>query len=252
MSKQFIDFQGKKIIVAGASSGIGRQIAQTLNEYGASVIAMARREDKLQGLVTGLAGEGNRYYVADLSQTEGIEHLLKQIVAEVGPVDGLVYSAGISYDRPLGLCKPAVVRQLFDINFFGFFEMVRVLAKKNNHNAGFSVVGISSAAADGANKSQSVYSASKAAMDASVKVIAQELGSKGIRVNTIRPGMINTEMYQKYKENFGEHGDVRLVSRQFLGVGETIDIANATTYLLSEKAKFITGINMSVDGGCAC
>ena len=250
MSKQFIDFQGKKIIVAGASSGIGRQIAQTLNEYGASVIAMARREDKLQGLVTGLAGEGNRYYVADLSQTEGIEHLLKQIVAEVGPVDGLVYSAGISYDRPLGLCKPAVVRQLFDINFFGFFEMVRVLAKKNNHNAGFSVVGISSAAADGANKS--VYSASKAAMDASVKVMAQELGSKGIRINTIRPGMVNTEMYQKYKENYGEHGDERLFSRQFLGVGEPVDIANAAAYLLSEKSRFITGIHMSVDGGCAC
>ncbi len=249
MDSNFVDFRGKKVLVAGASSGIGRQISITLNNYGATIIAVARSEDKLQDLVSNLHESNNKYYSADLSATDNIESLVKRITSENGPLDGFVYSAGISYDRPLSMCKPSVVQQMFSINFFGFYEMVRVLTKKKNYNPGFSIVGISSAAADGANKSQSVYSASKAAMDASIKVIAQEVGPKGIRINTIRPGMINTDMYKRYQSEFGEAGDQLILSRQFLGIGETVDIANAVCFLLSEKAKFVTGIHMSVDGG---
>jgi len=250
--KNFIDFTEKTVIIAGASSGIGKKTAEILNSYGAKIIAIARREEKLQELIANLGREDNKYYAVDLLKTSEIEGALKIIKNENGPVDGLVYTSGIGDPRPVKMAKPDFLERMMRINFFGFYEMVRIITKKGFYNPGMSIVGISSCASINGSKSQSVYSATKAAMDAAVRVMAQEYADKGIRINTVRPGMVKTAMYKGFLDSLGERGNELLLNKQFMGVGETEDIANAIAFLLSSVSNFTTGAHFSIDGGNTC
>ena len=247
-----MDFTGKQILVAGASSGIGRKTAEMLSKHGAKVILAARREDKLQEVLAVLEGTGHSYYVADFSQVDHIEPLVRQIVNEHGSLDGMVYSSGMGSSRPVKVSKPDFVQDMFKVNFFGFFELVRCIAKRGMYNPGMSIVGLSSCAAIDGDKSQSVYSASKAAMDAAVRVMAQEYADKRIRLNTIRPGMVKTAMYESTVDGLGEEFHEHLKQKQFMGIGETSDIANMIIFLLSPLSKFTTGAHFSIDGGNTC
>ena len=242
----------KKILIAGSSSGIGKKTAELLSGLGAEVILLARREELLKETLAGLSGTGHSYYVADLSELGKIDLLLKSIVAEQGILDGLVYCSGMGDSRPVKVAKPEFVQQMMTINFFAFYEMVRCITKRGRFNPGMSIVGLSSCAAVDPAKSQSVYSASKAAMDAAVQVMAQEYADKGVRVNTVRPGMVRTAMYQIVLDDIGEEFNEDFNKKQFLGVGETEDIANVIAFLLSPLSKFTTGAHFSVDGGNTC
>lgn len=247
-----LDFCGKKILIAGASSGIGRKTAELLASLEANVILVARREDKLKEVLSGLDGTGHSYYVMDFAQIDRIEPLTKMIVSEQGPLDGMVYCSGMGSSRPVKVSKPEFVQDMFKVNFFGFFEIVRCIAKRGRFNPGMSVVGLSSCAAIDGDKSQSVYSASKAAMDAAVRVMAQEYADKQIRFNTVRPGMVKTAMYESTVEGLGEEFHEHLKQKQFMGIGETSDVANMIVFLLSPLSKFTTGAHFSVDGGNTC
>ena len=215
----YLNFAGKKIVVTGASSGIGRQTAITLSEFGASVILIARREEKLKEVLSKLTGEGHNYYCLDLSDTSNIEAGIKNIVVDNGPVDGLVYAAGIDVSLPLQLFKPEKIKDVFDINYFGFIETVRQLCRKGRFNPGMRIVGLSSIAAKCGDKTHTAYSASKAAMDASVRCLAKELADRDIHINTIAPAMTNTNIYEEFYAKHGEEAKSELVKRQYLGIG---------------------------------
>lgn len=247
-----IDLTDKKIVVTGASSGIGKQTAITLSQIGAKLILVARREEKLQEVIQQLEGDGHSYYCADLSVVNDIEDLVKRIVAEQGKLDGMVYCAGITMNVPLAQLKPEKLQTLFDINFFAFTEFVRQVTKKNRFNEGMRIVGISSTASFIGNKAHEAYSASKAAMNGIIRCMAKELADKGICINAIAPGMVATEMYEEYLlSNGGEESEAnqRLRKRQYLGIGKTTDIANAIAFMLSSASRFISGITLPVDGG---
>lgn len=247
----FINLTGKKIVVAGSSSGIGRKTALLLNELGASVILIARREDKLKEVLSKMSGNGNTYYIADFSDLGSLEMLFKKMVVEQGPLDGLVYSVGVSMSLPLQMFKPEKLNRIFTTNFFAFVECVRQVCKKGRYNEGMRIVGVSSIASLKGDKAHLGYSASKAAMDAAVRCIAKEVAEKGIRINTVAPAMTRTEMYTGFLDNGGGNDTENraLLSRQYLGIAETDDVANAIAFLLSDKASFITGITLPVDGG---
>ena len=249
--ENIINLEERRIVVTGASSGIGKETAILLSRMGAKLILVARRKEKLCEVMDSLSGEGHAFYCADLRQINGIEDLVKTIVSEQGKLDGLVYSAGVSISIPLMQFKPEKVREVFDINFFGFFEMVRQVCKKGRFNEGMRIVGVSSTAAVKGSKTQAVYSASKAAMDGAVRGIAKEVADKKICINTVAPGMTATDMYTNYLNRYGEDSDTNqeLLRRQYLGIVNTADIANAIAYLISPAARFITGTSLLVDGG---
>lgn len=249
--ENIIDLTGRKIIVVGASSGIGRQTAKTLDSVGASVIPIARREDKLAELVNELGERSDKYYVSDVSELDTIETLIKKIIEDNGPIDGMVYAAGIGTSTALMQCKPEKVKQMFDVNYFGFVETVRQICRKGRFNPGMRIVGVSSTASLRGDKAKTIYSSSKAAMNSAVRCIAKEVAEKGICINAVAPAMTATEMYNHFIEKFGEDSasNEELLKRQYLGIARTEDIANAIAFLISPAARFITGITLPVDGG---
>lgn len=137
-----------------------------------------------------------------------------------------------------------------DINFGSFVEMVRCLSKKGSFNAGMSMVGVSSIAAQQGNQTKTAYAASKAAMDAAVRCLGKELAPKNIRINTVAPALIDTAIFDNFKNNSVGSADAEnVVARQYLGVGHPEDVANMIAYLLSDASKFISGSTVAVDGG---
>lgn len=246
-----IDLTGKRILVVGASSGIGKQTAVTLSKVGAKLSLVARSEDKLIETIRLMDGDEHDYFVADVSKVELIESLIKQIINKNGPIDGMVYSAGVGTALPLMQSKPEKVQSAFNVNFFGFFEVVRQICRKGRFNPGLRIVGVSSCASLRGDKSKAIYSSSKSAMDSAVRCMAKELADKGICINTVAPSMTATELYDRYIEKYGEDSATNneLLSRQYLGIAQPQDIANAIVFLISPAARFITGITMPVDGG---
>lgn len=245
-----IDLLDKRILVTGASSGIGKETALLISRFGAKVIMVARREEKLEQNLSKLDGEGHSYYSYDLKDIDSIEALIKEIISENGKIDGFVHSAGIGSTRPLKMLKPRFIREVMEINFYSFVEIVRCISKKSNYNKGMSIIGISSVASLQGNQSKTAYCASKAAMDAAVRCMAKELAPKGIRVNTVMPALINTDIYKNFLEKGAEAEDARnVIARQYLGIGDPVDVANTVIFLLDKSSKFITGTSIAIDGG---
>lgn len=249
---QLVDLSGRSIVVTGASSGIGRQTAITLSRLGARLILIARRKEKLEEVIAELEGTGHVYYPADLSVVEDIKALFQQICQEQGACDGMVYSAGVGTSIPVMQLVPEKLQRILDINFNAFVECVRQICKKGRFNKGMRIVGVSSIASLCGDKTHTGYAASKAAMDAAVRCIAQEVAPKEICINTVAPAMTATEMYEGFKTNYGgedSESNQYLLRRQYLGIAQPEDIANAIAFLISPAARFITGITLPVDGG---
>lgn len=244
-----VDLTNKKILVVGASQGIGAQVALTLSKLEAQLILVARNEEKLKYVLEGLEGEKHQYYCMDVKQLDVLEDFVKEIVDRTGPLDGMVYCAGMTDDRPLAMAKPPIVQEVLQTNLQGFIELVRCVTKKKNFNPGMRIVGISSIASLRGAKARTIYSASKAGMDGAVRSMAIELAGKGICINTVAPAIINTEMYEKMLNSAGEKALEDKLKRQYLGLGKPEDVANAVAFLISPAARLITGNCLPVDGG---
>lgn len=242
-----INLSGKKIVIAGASSGIGRRTAIALSREGAKVVLLARREEKLQEVLGELDGSGHSYYATDLSELDAIADLFRQIYDQHGKMDGMVYAAGIGNNIPLMQIKSDMLKRMFDINFFGFVECVRQICRRGRFNDGMRIVGISSIASFIGEKSHIAYASSKGAMNTAIKGMAHELAGKGICINAVAPGWVDTEMYRE-----AEGAAIDLDSswdRQYMGLIKEEDVASAICFLLSPAAHYITGVILPVDGG---
>ncbi|MBQ6066473.1 MAG: SDR family oxidoreductase [Clostridia bacterium] len=248
----YLNLSGKHILVTGASSGIGRETALQLSKIGAKVSMLDRNAERLSDTLSQAVGQGHHAYEVDLADIESLEEKVKRIIQEAGPFDGFVQCAGITEDLPFGNYKYARLHNIMTVNFYSFFELVRVMTKKGRYHEGMSIVALSSSTANCGTIAQSAYGASKAAMNGAMRCMARELAPKGIRVNTILPGPTNTEMYRAHLElkgNLEQEPGAKKVGRNYLGMNEPVDVANAVIFLLSPASRMITGIELPVDGG---
>lgn len=236
-------------IVTGASSGIGRETALLLNELGASVIAIARNEQRLAQMKAEAKFPENMFIeIKDLAENiENLPKYVKSLKEKYTKFSGLVYCSGISCVKPLQILDYEIIKKVFEINYYAPILLTKGLAdRRNNIGKGCSFVYISSIDALASTKGQPAYSGSKAALSASIKTISKELAPQGIRANCILPSMIKTQMTYNLKDILKpEDGDE---SYPF-GWGETIDVANLAIFLLSDKSKFISGQNYVLDSG---
>jgi NAD(P)-dependent dehydrogenase (short-subunit alcohol dehydrogenase family) len=248
-----MNFESKRILVTGGSSGIGRATAHLLSQLGAKVVLLARNEERLQHTLAGLAGSGHSKYVFDLSSSaDEIPLLLKKIAQEQGPLAGLFHAAGISVTLPLRIVKEKHIDQVFAASIKAALMLTKGFCQASVSATGGSIVLMSSVYGVRGNRGLSVYSASKAAVDGAVRSLAVELAGKGIRLNSIIAGAVQTEMHAEIISKLNEAGIAEYQKKHLLGFGTSEDIANAACFLLSDASKWITGTSMVVDGGYCC
>lgn len=237
--------EGKKILVTGASSGIGQATAIECSKMGAHLIVTARNEERLNETMNMLEGDGHSQVIAELTNHEDIQ----KIVSSIDHIDGLVLSAGRGYSRPILFCDREEFNKVFEINFFSSVELMRLLLKKKKIGKGGSIVFVSSVGGTrNYGIANGIYSASKAALDAIMKTTAKEMGIKQIRVNSVNPGMVHTKLIHG-----GAISEEQLLANQKLyplqRYGEPREIALGIVYLLSDASSWVTGHRLVIDGG---
>lgn len=242
-----MELTGKRILVTGASSGIGRACAILASRLGASVVLVARDEKRLGETLGQMTGGGHVAIAFDLSDLERYEELFKRCASEQ-KLNGMVHAAGIGPAMPIQSVSLALMREVMNINYFAFMELAKWFSKKK-YSSGGSIVGISSVSGVVGWQGVSLYGGSKGAMDSSVRSLAIELASKKIRVNSVVPSNIRTPMLDSVVSVGGEDATQQILAKQPLGIGEPEDVAHAVAFLMSDAARFITGTQMVVDGG---
>jgi len=250
MSFNPFSLKSKRILVTGASSGIGRAVAISCSKMGADVIMLARDLKRLTETYNQLLPGKHSFFSINLTLYDSLEPIISQCVQEYGKFDGFVHAAGIEISVPLQFVKSKQYEELFSINVISGFELAKIISKKNYFSpVGGSFVYISSIRGMVGQETSIAYSCSKGAIIAGVKSMALELASKKIRVNSISPAIVETEMTKILFDNIPEESKESMYKNHPLGFGKPDDIANACIYLLSDASRWITGSNLIVDGG---
>ena len=243
--------KGKKILITGASSGIGASVAKLASEQGAVCIINGRNEERLDQTLKCLTGEGHIAIVSDLKEGNGTE-LVQKAVVQVGPLNGFVHCAGIEKTLPFRATQISDLREIMAINLETFWEITQELIKSKNHEKEkLSVVGISSVAALYGAPGKTAYAASKGALISLIKSLAAEYAKKQMRFNAVCPGYVETPMLDGVKKLYRTEEEFvsSIASKHPLGLGNSEDVASAVIYLLSDAARWVTGSVLNVDGG---
>lgn len=237
------NLKDKVAVITGGNSGIGYATAKAMKESGAKVIITGRRKDAIEKAASELSVIG---LLADQSSLPDIDKLVAEVKADFGKVDILLINAGITKFAPIELTAENMFDEIMDVNFKGaYFTLSKFIPVLNDHA---SVVLLSSTSATISPQSASVYAASKAAINAVMKIAALELSPRKIRVNAVSPGPVATEIMNKLGlDNAVETQIVNSIPLSRFGKAE--EVADLVTYLSGDGASFITGSNFLIDGG---
>ena len=241
--------KGKCAIVTGAGRGLGRAIALKLAELGANIVVNYRNSEKeAEELIQDIEAKGVEALMvkADVSSFEQCEGLIKAAVEKFGKIDILVNNAGITKDTLLLRMKEEDFDRVIDINLKGCFNTTKHVSSVMLKQKFGRIINISSVIGLVGNAGQSNYAASKAGIIGFTKACAKELGSRGITVNAVAPGFIETEMTEVLSDKLKEATINSIPLKRF---GSPTDVANLVAFLAADESAYITGQVINVDGG---
>ncbi|MCC9116026.1 3-oxoacyl-[acyl-carrier-protein] reductase [Staphylococcus capitis] len=239
----------KSALVTGASRGIGRSIALQLAEEGYNVaVNYAGSKDKAEAVVEEIKAKGVDSFAiqANVANGDEVKAMIKEVVSQFGSVDVLVNNAGITRDNLLMRMKEQEWDDVIDTNLKGVFNCIQKVTPQMLRQRGGAIINLSSVVGAVGNPGQANYVATKAGVVGLTKSSARELASRGITVNAVAPGFIVSDMTDALSD---ELKDQMLEQIPLARFGEDIDIANTVAFLASDKAKYITGQTIHVNGG---
>jgi len=240
--------QKKVAIVTGGGSGIGLAIAEKFTQHQIETIIVGRDEEKLKKAKVQL-GDHCHPMACDVSDLSSIPVLIEKVIAKFGQIDILVNNAGINMKKEFTEVTDEEFQQVITTNLCSVFAISREVVKQMMTKGSGSIINISSMAAQYGLPKVIAYSASKTAIDGMTRAMAVELSPKGIRVNAIAPGFIETDMTAKALNSDPERKQ-KVFGRTPMGyMGKPDDIGEAALFLASDAAKYITGVVLPVDGG---
>ena len=238
----------RNVVVSGGSRGLGLAIARRLAACGYRVIALARSETQELRAEMQRGGESGElcFKACDLADTAAIGPLVSELRRQFGPLHGLVNNAGLGTAGLLSMMRDADIEALVRLNTLSPLLLTKYVVRSMMAERAGRVVSISSVVASSGYKALSAYSATKASLEGFTRSLAREVGSLGITVNAVAPGFVDTAMTHALSDSEREQIMRRSALRR---MAEPDDVANAVEYLLSEKARNITGVVLTVDAG---
>lgn len=244
--------EGQTVLITGASSGIGQACAVACSQAGARVLACGRNEARLQGTLAQLDKQhlNHRALLMELTHPEEVDAIMGGLQDEGVNINGFVHCAGVSTTLPLRNFKPEHMQQMFNTNVTAALYLAKwVTKKKFVPESEQSIVLMSSVMGNLGESGKCMYSATKGALQAVARSLAVELASKKIRVNTISPGVVETPMSQNAVYSRNEEARKAIEEMHPLGLGRPDDVAAGVLFLISPASRWVTGVNLVVDGG---
>ncbi|MFC5077186.1 3-oxoacyl-ACP reductase FabG [Vibrio thalassae] len=240
-----MNLEGKIALVTGASRGIGRSIAELLVERGATVIGTATSENGAAAISEYL-GENGKGLALNVTDTDSIEAVLKQINADFGAIDILINNAGITRDNLLMRMKDDEWTDIMDTNLTSIFRLSKAVLRGMMKKRQGRIINVGSVVGTMGNAGQTNYAAAKAGVIGFTKSMAREVASRGVTVNTVAPGFIETDMTKALND---EQRAATLANVPAGRLGDPREIASAVAFLASPEAAYITGETLHVNGG---
>ena len=246
------EFTGKVVVVTGGTSGIGKETALAFAREGAKVVVAGRREAEGRAVIDEVrkAGGDGFFVQVDVAKESDIKRLIDETVGRYGRLDVAFNNAGVEWAGSTADATEADYRRVFDINVWGVLAAMKHEIPAMLKTGGGAVINTTSGLGHVGMAGMSVYVASKHAVEGLTKSVALEYAKQGVRVTTVAPGVIATEMFDRFAGGEDSEQGKQMAAMHPVGrIGRAEEVAAAVLYLASDKAKFVTGISLPVDGG---
>lgn len=244
-------FSEKTVLLTGANRGIGKALLEAFSKEGATVIALVRNA-KDESYLNYIKSLQDKYEASvstheiDLTDSEKLTKLLKEIIKTTPQIDVVINNAGIAYGAPFVMTSYDKLKEVFEVNFFAPVTIMQLMARKMIKQGSGSIINMASVGGIGVNPGYLAYGSSKSSLIFATECLSKEVGLYGVRVNAVAPGLIDTSMGH-YKNETELNKVIDRTSLRKMGTVD--DVVSICLYLASDKAKFITGQTIRVDGG---